>query len=99
MFLSTAIISVFPTYLVRVEFDVTMDVSVTPALASFLMVFDGVPFAPTTVSWFDSTHLDVGLMFGPDPAVGVLQLIAIDPNLRAFPADNVSPVQEIQWKP
>lgn len=99
MFLSTAIIMVFPTYTVRVEFDVPMDTSVTPALASFLMVFDGVPFLPSTVSWFDSTHLDVGLAFGPDPIVGVIQLIVIDPNLRAFPADNVAPVQEIQWKP
>ena len=76
-----------------------MDTGVAPSVNSLRMVFDGTPHVPTGISWFDSDELDVWLSFGPDPAVGILKLITIDPNLRAFPSDNVAPVQEIQWKP
>jgi len=70
-----------------------------PNVNSFRMVFDDVPFVPSGVAWHDSLHLDIWLSFGPDPTVGVLQLIVEDPNLRSSQGESAPAPQSIQWKP
>lgn len=98
-FISTQIISLFPDYKIRVEFDTVMNTGLLPNKANFSMVFDGVPWEPSGLSWFDSTHLEAWLTFGPDPALGVFHQLNTDDNcVSTLGAHSWAP-QEIQWKP
>jgi len=98
-FESTQIISVFPDYKIRVEFDTEMNQGLTPDKANFSMVFDDVPYEPTGLAWHDALHLDAWLSFGPDPAVGVFHQLNLDPNCISTQGAKSRSPQQIQWKP
>jgi len=98
-FTSAGIIAGAPFAALRVFFDTTMDIGVTPAAASFRIVVDGTPIVPTGVAWNNPTSIE--LTWGaPDPAVsGVVQLITWDANLRSSTGVIMTAPQEIVFFP
>jgi len=84
---------------VLVNMDQNMDTGVTPALASFRVVVDGVPIIPTGFTWTLANQFD--LAWGaPDTAVsGTVQLLAYDLNFRSATGVVVTAPQEVTFFP
>lgn len=76
-------IGAFPFRQVNVEWDVPMDTSVIPALGSFTVFNDGVPFVPTVINWFSPTVLILTYGGAVGAGTGIVSLDVCDPNLRS----------------
>jgi len=85
-----------PNLLIVLTFDIDMNQTVTPSLASFDLKFDGVDEPLTGVTWLNATQLQLTSDQSTEPASPVtLELLDIDPDFRSLAGEPVLPFGRI----
>jgi len=82
---------------VRIGFPALMDTTVLPSLCSFAFTIDSSPRTATAVLWYSSTELFVTHSGAEMVTDGLLEFLALDPNLRDRDGRLVWAPQSVAW--
>ena len=72
-----------PTTVIRVTFDIDMDIFSLPALTVWRLLVDGVPTSVIIHDWQDNRTINLSYTGNPPTTTGSVRLLTADPDLRS----------------